>query len=227
MGPDHLHSRSLAKGAFAARMHGLPTSHQSMSSESCGINQSTNRRLKDRSLGSVELKIADLAQRADDPKYPYASTGKKSYAEPIRLDRGNVYKGQLHYDAQFVPAAALKWTDFDSEGTELDRIAEFEDDGDRSSTGTYEREKIPEGVTTVKSMSESPEETPEPPEQANGNGGKARHSKKESVSSIRTTGTTGTTNTTGTGGTMETAATGPPPTAAIEMTKEELFGHRS
>lgn len=164
-----------------------------------------------------------MANRADDPKYPYSSTGKKSFAEPIRLDRGNVYKGQLHYDAQFVPAVALKWDEFTSTGTELDRIVDADDeDSDANSTGTYEREKIPEGVTTAKAIAEGPEGEESPVEQ-NGNGTKAKHSKKDSVGSVRTTGTT---NTTGTGGTMETAATGPPVTPSIEMPKEELFTHR-
>ena len=64
----------------------------------------------------------------------------------------------------------------------------------------------------------------EEPAQQNGSAPKSKHQKKDSIGSIHTTGTT---NTTATGGTMETAATDPQASASIEMTKEELFQHRS
>ena len=72
---------------------------------------------KDRSLGIVELKVGELAreaQDAGDPLFSYESTGKVEKAEPIRLDQGNQYKGQLHYVAEFLPAFALQGLRFDA-----------------------------------------------------------------------------------------------------------------
>jgi Ca2+-dependent lipid-binding protein len=75
---------------------------------------------KDRSLGTVELKVSDLAQEMEkgtggDSRYFFESTGKKDKSEPIRLDRGNLHKGQLHYLAEFLPAFALQGLSFESE----------------------------------------------------------------------------------------------------------------
>ncbi|KAF9026598.1 C2 domain-containing protein [Rhodocollybia butyracea] len=63
---------------------------------------------KDRSLGSVDLRIETLAVEHDDVEYPYKSTGAKKFNEPIRLDKGGGFKGTLHYKAEFVPALKLK-----------------------------------------------------------------------------------------------------------------------
>src|SRR5258708_35922391 len=71
---------------------------------------------KDRSLGIVELKVGELARKAQDagdPLFSYESTGKVERAGPIRLD-GNQYKGQLHYVAEFLPAFALQGLKFDA-----------------------------------------------------------------------------------------------------------------
>jgi C2 domain len=70
---------------------------------------------KDRSLGTVELKVSELAQGAGgDSHYLFESRGKKDKSEPIRLDRGNQYKGQLHYLAEFLPAYALQGLTFET-----------------------------------------------------------------------------------------------------------------
>ncbi|EEB96485.1 hypothetical protein MPER_04373, partial [Moniliophthora perniciosa FA553] len=68
---------------------------------------------RDRSLGSVELKVSDLAvEDKENASYPYKSTGVRNTQDPIRLDRGNVFKGQLHYTAEFVPALNLRGVKF-------------------------------------------------------------------------------------------------------------------
>ncbi|GLB36472.1 putative tricalbin [Lyophyllum shimeji] len=74
---------------------------------------------RDRSLGSVELLVNDLAKESADPRYPFESLGQRDAVDPIRLDKGNVYKGQLHYKAEFIPALALNGVSFDSPQTEL------------------------------------------------------------------------------------------------------------
>jgi C2 domain len=91
---------------------------------------------KDRSLGTVELKVGELARvierGADDhPLYFFESTGKKDKSEPIRLDPGNQYKGQLHYLAEFLPAFALQGLKFetDSNGSQS-AVAGVDGEGD-------------------------------------------------------------------------------------------------
>jgi hypothetical protein len=59
---------------------------------------------KDRSLGTVELKVSELAQElpkgTDNPSFSFEPTGRKEQSEPIRLERGNQYKGHLRYVAE-------------------------------------------------------------------------------------------------------------------------------
>jgi hypothetical protein len=91
---------------------------------------------KDRSLGTVELKVSDLAQETGkgtggDPRYFFESTGKKDRSEPIRLDRGNQYKGQLHYLAEFLPAFALQGVRFESEPQSAVKGADGDVEGSR------------------------------------------------------------------------------------------------
>jgi hypothetical protein len=89
---------------------------------------------KDRSLGTVELKVSELAREmmtgAGDSRFSFESTGKMDKSEPIRLDRGNQYKGQLHYLAEFLPAFALEGLKFESGSNELQAAVEGVEDGD-------------------------------------------------------------------------------------------------
>ncbi|KAJ6604267.1 C2 domain-containing protein [Mycena vulgaris] len=88
---------------------------------------------RDRSLGTVELRVSDLARECTDRLYPFESTGKKTGADPIRLDKGNAYKGQLYYTAEFVPALALEGVKFDAPANEIQRAAEGREDPGGSS----------------------------------------------------------------------------------------------
>ncbi len=101
---------------------------------------------KDRSLGTVELKVSELAREmkgGDDSRFAFESTGKMDKSEPISLDRGNQYKGELHYLAEFLPAFALEGLKFDTGSNELQAAVDGVEDGDdvegRSSTSS-ERE---------------------------------------------------------------------------------------
>ncbi|RXW22896.1 hypothetical protein EST38_g2942 [Candolleomyces aberdarensis] len=67
---------------------------------------------KDRSLGSTELHVSDLVTETSDPRYPYESSGASDNIEPLRLDKGST-KGNLHYQAVFIPAMKLKNIKFD------------------------------------------------------------------------------------------------------------------
>jgi hypothetical protein len=114
---------------------------------------------KDRSLGTVEIKVSELAQEkkkdVDDPRFPFESMGKKDKSEPIRLDRGNQYKGQLHFLAEFLPAFALQGLKFDTGPNEIQsaiEAVEDDDDGDStsSSSSSSEGEGSTRAVTTTK-----------------------------------------------------------------------------
>lgn len=103
---------------------------------------------KDRSLGTVELKVSQLAREmmagASDSHFSFESTGKMDKSEPIRLDRGNQYKGHLHYLAEFLPAFALEGLKFETGSNELQATVEGVEDGDatgdHSSSSSKERE---------------------------------------------------------------------------------------
>ncbi|KAG5353458.1 hypothetical protein C0989_006615 [Termitomyces sp. Mn162] len=71
---------------------------------------------KDRSLGTVDLHVNDLAKQSQDFQYPFESTGPKVGSDRIRLP-GNAYKGILHYHAVFIPALALNGVSFDKRDT--------------------------------------------------------------------------------------------------------------
>ena len=86
---------------------------------------------KDRSLGSVELRVNELARTSSsDSEYRYEPTGKKETVDPIKLDgHNNQYKGQLHYVAEFVPAMALKGVKFEKDQNEIQRAAQNQGEG--------------------------------------------------------------------------------------------------
>lgn len=63
---------------------------------------------KDRSLGSVELKISDYAKAEEDRRTPYSSLGRQSRKDPIYLGPKEGFKGFLVYEAEFVPCINLK-----------------------------------------------------------------------------------------------------------------------
>ncbi|KAG2023600.1 transmembrane protein [Coprinopsis cinerea AmutBmut pab1-1] len=92
---------------------------------------------KDRSLGSVELTVSELAKQSDDPKYPYESTGVKNAADPIRLDKGKSTKGTLYYTATFIPALKLK------DGVKFEQSSQLAVDGGGDSDGEEVLDKGP------------------------------------------------------------------------------------
>ncbi|KAJ7785918.1 C2 domain-containing protein [Mycena metata] len=117
---------------------------------------------RDRSLGMVELHVADLARESTDRVYPFESTGKKTGADPIRLEKGNAYKGQLHYTAEFIPTIALEGVKFDAAENELQRVANAEDqDGQdvhqhsSSSSSSSGKDDVPSVPTIVEPTHEA------------------------------------------------------------------------
>jgi len=109
---------------------------------------------RDRSLGYAELRLGDLAAEADSEDYPFKSTGKKVEASNLRFDKG-IFKGQLHYEAEFIPALALKDFGFSTGGNSIqhavdgngsDATSVTTGDGSMSSSD-IEAEAVPAGIT--------------------------------------------------------------------------------
>ncbi|KAI5991533.1 C2 domain-containing protein [Pisolithus albus] len=81
---------------------------------------------KDRSLGSVELHVNELARESStDNQYRHESTGKKEAHDPIKLDGGDgqAFHGRLHYVAEFIPCLNLKNVHFDADENEVQQAA--------------------------------------------------------------------------------------------------------
>jgi hypothetical protein len=108
---------------------------------------------KDRSLGTVELKVSELAREmmtgAGDSRFSFESTGKMDKSEPIRLDRGNQYKGQLHYLAEFLPAFALEGLNFETGSNELQAAVEGVEDGNDLPSSSSSKERETRAITTT------------------------------------------------------------------------------
>lgn len=166
---------------------------------------------KDRSLGSVELHVSDIARESlADPQHRYESTGVKEVAEPIQIDDGS-YKGQLHYSAEFVSALNLKHVPFDAGENEIQKAAHKVQRNDSNgistrSSSTSEEERH---VTVDRPITEAG--THSPPHQTN------------SSESVQTDGN----------GAVNAGEEASSPTEkdsakeGIELSKEELFKHQS
>ena len=112
---------------------------------------------QDRSLGTVELHVSELAHESSaDPQYRHESTGRKEARDRIRLD-GDAYQGQLHYVAEFIPSLAVKNVHFDEDESEIQKAVkdskELNGDGriseERSVTATRPIDGAPEKVENV------------------------------------------------------------------------------
>ena len=140
--------------------------------------------------------------------------------EPLRLDKGNVYKGNLHFVAEFVPAIALRNVHFSSGSNELDKVLNDSGESDTASISTKESgETVPEGVTIRRPMGDSTDEEVlvSKPKRGHTKGAK-------STDTTKTTGSVRTANTSGTAETAETAETSP--RMGVELPKEQLLKYR-
>lgn len=104
---------------------------------------------KDRPLGHAELRLNELATEADSEEYPYKSTGKKVEAANLKFDKG-IFKGQLHYEAEFIPVLALKNFEFSTSGNKIVNGpgGMANGDGGSISSSDVEEEVVPTGITT-------------------------------------------------------------------------------
>ncbi|THH27082.1 hypothetical protein EUX98_g7106 [Antrodiella citrinella] len=190
---------------------------------------------KDRLLGYVDLKVSDLAAPAEEEgsDYHFKSLGKKQHQEPIKLDKGG-FKGQLFFEAEFIPARRVKGLKFDTGPTQLQRMAQngYDTDGGGgtvdSDDGESEddRQNVPRNVMTRSAVSPT-----SPSSAVNGvrrtssiaSSKKRGHTKAESIDTT---------------GTVETALSKPTKSSihseqkeeedeGVEMTTEELLSHQS
>jgi len=111
---------------------------------------------KDRSLGYTELHLNEIAAEADSEEYPHSSTGKKVEAANLKFG-GGTFKGQLHYEAEFIPALALKNFEFSAGGNRIQHAVDGANgdagsisngDGGSVSSSDIEAEAVPAGITT-------------------------------------------------------------------------------
>jgi Ca2+-dependent lipid-binding protein len=166
---------------------------------------------KDRSLGSVELLVNDIARESPaDPQYRYESTGAKEAAEPIQIDNHS-HKGQLHYRAEFVSTLNVKDVHFDVGENEIQKAAHKvqRNHANGISTPSSSSDEEERHVTVDHPIAESG--TNSPPHQT------------DSSESVRANGN-GTANT-------DEEASSPAEKGStkegIELSKEELFKHKS
>ncbi|KAI3622799.1 transmembrane protein [Moniliophthora roreri] len=202
---------------------------------------------RDRSLGSVELNVSDLAvEDKENASYPYKSTGVRNAQDPIRMDKGNVFKGQLHYTAEFVPALNLRGVKFkDSEDGGLSNIAFGRGAGGvagsagvNASTHSDETGSVVQWKgdgASVSSFSSSDDEAQAVPEgitikrhghKKNAKSTDTTHSTKTTAStaaeSTHTAETSGTNGTNGTNGNAKEEEE-----SGVQMSTEELVGQQS
>lgn len=159
----------------------------------------------------MELYVSDLARESSaDPQYRYESTGPREVAERIKLDgSSDLYKGELHYRAEFIPALNLKYEHFDASKNEIQRVAQEAQRGhvngsspsSRSSSSIEEEERF---VTVTRPTTENGPHQTDSTESVRTNGGGDAKSDKGAPSIVAE------------GSVKE----------SIELSKEELFKHR-
>lgn len=88
-----------------------------------------------RSLGIVEIQPREFASETGNLKRPYHSSGKQRRKDKLHLGR-NVYKGEIEFVAEFLPAENVRISDFSGAGNEAQAKAAdvTDDDGDEAKT---------------------------------------------------------------------------------------------
>lgn len=116
---------------------------------------------KDRSLGNVEVDVAQLATESNsaDPRVRYTGTGKQVHKDKIHLGRG-IYKGQIEFDCEFLPAVNLKGAEFDERENEAVAksgaiLEEPEEEGEMPTSKVSNRSDAANGLNKVNGASES------------------------------------------------------------------------
>ncbi|KAK0208431.1 C2 domain-containing protein [Desarmillaria ectypa] len=164
---------------------------------------------RDRSLGSVELRVSELVKESEDKMYPFQSTGVKTVTDPLHLDGVNAFKGNLHYTAEFIPAMKLKGIKFEGHSNEINQAVAAADDDSESGVVT-------DGESSISSSDEEAQAVPD--------GVTIKGTPKKHTRAAKSTDTTATTATRATAASSETP---PPVEEGIEMSMDELMTHQS
>ena len=78
--------------------------------------------------------------------------------DPIRLDKKNSFKGQLHYEVEFIPAVALNGVKFEANGNKIqqtvrqrtfDSGSDSGSDGSSISSSDVEQQVVSSGITAT------------------------------------------------------------------------------
>jgi Ca2+-dependent lipid-binding protein len=72
---------------------------------------------KDRSIGTTEIELHELARESGDSTLPYTAKGRKLRRAKLDLGR-NLFKGEIEYECEFLPAVALRGVEFEGAGNE-------------------------------------------------------------------------------------------------------------
>ncbi|KAK0530378.1 Tricalbin-2 [Tilletia horrida] len=146
---------------------------------------------KDRSLGTIEVDLANLAKKSETgAALPYESTGRQTIRARLNLGRG-VYKGELLFDAQFLPGVQLKDAEFEGAGNEVAQktLTGTEDGGDPDAQSDSEAEEEAKHVREMSQVSVKLGKDGEVVDKAvNGNGAK-RQGSIASLASIESVAT--------------------------------------
>ncbi|SPC66247.1 related to TCB3 - protein localized to membranes, bud-enriched [Ustilago sp. UG-2017b] len=169
---------------------------------------------KDRSLGSVEIDVAQLATEATgtDPRIRYAGTGKQVHKDKIHLGRG-VYKGQIEFDCEFLPAVNIKGAEFDERENEVA--------AKRGAIIEEEEEEKPASNASLESTAANGAKQTNGATDSNGANGALAKGHTKNAGSIASIGS------------VKTAVSGRPSTATdqadegVVMTKEQLLNEQS
>lgn len=158
---------------------------------------------RDRSLGTCEVNVADLAR--EDPsnhETPYGSRGKQSFTNQLHLGRGQ-YKGEVVYDCQFLPSLNLAGVEFKGAGNEAaEKAGEGDEDGDDVDSDNTPVKDTTKGATTnaITNGTENGTSAAEEKERfpvAVGSSLKTHSKNKESINSVQSVQTAATAKTTG------------------------------
>ncbi|CAO1613293.1 unnamed protein product [Sympodiomycopsis kandeliae] len=95
-----------------------------------------------RSLGSVDIQPRDFASETGDLTHPYRSSGRQNHKDKLHLGRG-VYKGEVSFTVEFLPADNVKVSDFSGVGNEVEAkagdVLEEEDENEETADGEADK----------------------------------------------------------------------------------------
>lgn len=116
---------------------------------------------KDRPLGHTTLRARDIIKENDNDEerknMPYIATGINRRTSPMKLDKGG-YKGELEYQAEFIPAWKIKGSTFENEEEKKEEEAKIAEEKKEEEKNKEEKNKEENGTENVSGEEEEEEE---------------------------------------------------------------------